>query len=148
MIVILTIIHIFVSFVLILVVLLQTGKRADLAGAFGGGGSQTALGTRGAATFLTKMTTASAIIFMLTCLSLAILSARQKGQESVLDKANVKQEVPVQSAPVVPFSPSGVPQTGAAQTGDKTGQGTQQAPVSQTGTEQEKESSPESKQAP
>ena len=56
----LTLLHVIVSVVLILVVLLQTGKRADLAGAFGGGGSQTAFGARGAATLLSKATTARA----------------------------------------------------------------------------------------
>ena len=60
MVVLLTIIHILVCTVLILTVLLQTGKRADLAGAFGGGGSQTAFGARGAATFLSKATTIGA----------------------------------------------------------------------------------------
>ena len=60
----LVVLHIAVSLVLILVVLLQTGKRADLAGAFGGGGSQTAFGARGAATFLSKATTISAVVFM------------------------------------------------------------------------------------
>ena len=58
----LTILHIGVCVFLILVVLLQTGKSADLAGAFGGGGSQTALGSRGAATLLSKLTTTSAEI--------------------------------------------------------------------------------------
>src|SRR2546428_14091495 len=69
--------HILVSVVLILVVLLQTGKRADLAGAFGGGGSQTAFGARGAATFLSKATAWSAGIFMATSL---ILGARFGGE--------------------------------------------------------------------
>lgn len=74
--VLLTILHVAVSFVLILVVLLQRGKRADLAGAFGGGGSQTAFGTRGAATFLSKATTGSAVLFMITSLGLSIIATR------------------------------------------------------------------------
>lgn len=84
--VILHFVHILVSVVLILVVLLQTGKRADLAGAFGGGGSQTAFGARGAATFLSKATAAAAVIFMLTSLGLAILSSSgEVGSGSALD---------------------------------------------------------------
>jgi preprotein translocase subunit SecG len=69
----LTILHIGVSLFLIFVVLLQSGQAADLAGAFGGGGSQTALGMRGAATLLQKLTTAAAVSFMLTSLALGIV---------------------------------------------------------------------------
>ena len=82
--VLLTFIHIVVCFILIMVVLLQSGKAADLAGAFGGGGSQTALGSRGAATLLTKATTGAAVLFMITSLSLAILASR--GSRSVLEQ--------------------------------------------------------------
>ena len=76
------ILHIIVCLILIFAVLLQSGKAADLAGAFGGGGSQTAFGARGNATLLTKLTTASAIIFMLTSLGLWIISG--KGATSVV----------------------------------------------------------------
>ena len=79
--------HVLVSVFLILVVLLQTGKGADLAGAFGGGGSQTAFGSRGAATVLSRMTTIAAVLFMVTSFSLAIYSAR--GSASVLDETGV-----------------------------------------------------------
>lgn len=82
--------HILVSIILIMVVLLQTGKSADLAGAFGGGGSQTAFGSRGAATFLSKMTTSSAVLFMITSFSLAVYSAR--GTTSVLDVTGVNDQ--------------------------------------------------------
>jgi preprotein translocase subunit SecG len=75
----LTVLHVIVALILILVVLLQTGKRADLAGAFGGGGSQTVFGTRGAATFLSKLTTTAAVLFMLTSLGLSIVSSRGRG---------------------------------------------------------------------
>lgn len=71
--------HIFVCAVLVLVVLLQRGESADLAGAFGGGGSQTAFGPRGATTFLSKLTTISAILFMLTSLGLAVFSVSRQG---------------------------------------------------------------------
>lgn len=63
--------HILVSLVLVLVIMLQSGNAADLAGAFGGAGSQTAFGPRGAATFLSKATTWCAIVFMVTSLSLS-----------------------------------------------------------------------------
>jgi preprotein translocase subunit SecG len=75
-------IHVLVCLILIIAVLLQSGKAADLAGAFGGGGSQTAFGPRGAATLLGKVTTVGAIIFMLTSMGLWILSA--KGEKSVV----------------------------------------------------------------
>jgi preprotein translocase subunit SecG len=75
-------IHVLVCVVLILAVLLQSGKAADLAGAFGGVGSQTAFGPRGAATLLGKVTTIGAILFMLTSMGLWILSA--KGDRSVV----------------------------------------------------------------
>src|SRR5882672_7637278 len=64
--------HVVICAVLIMVVLLQSGEAADLAGAFGGAGSQTAFGPRGAATFLTKATTWCAIMFMLTSMALTM----------------------------------------------------------------------------
>ena len=71
-------VYIFVCFFLILVVLLQQGKGADIAGAFGGGGSQTAFGARGATTLLHKLTTAFFCLFVITSLTLAILQARPR----------------------------------------------------------------------
>jgi preprotein translocase subunit SecG len=94
--VLLTIVHVLVCLFLIVVVLLQSGKAADLAGAFGGMGSQTAFGPRGSATLLSKATTVSAIVFMLTSLSLSILATRVTGGGStVLDSVQ-------QSAPAAP----------------------------------------------
>lgn len=78
MIVFLVIIHIIVSIFLCLVVLVQQGKGADLAGAFGGGGSQTAFGARGATTLLHKLTTAFFILFVITSMTLALLQARPR----------------------------------------------------------------------
>lgn len=72
----LVLLHVIVSFALILIVLLQTGKGASLGAAFGGGSQQTLFGSRGPASFLSKMTTAAAVIFMLTSLSLAVLYSR------------------------------------------------------------------------
>jgi len=90
-------VHIVVSVILILVVLLQTGKRADLAGAFGGGGSQTAFGTRGAATLLSKATTIAAIVFMVTSLWLSLRSTTG-GQPS----GSVLDDSPAPAAPAQP----------------------------------------------
>lgn len=90
-----TIIHVIVCLFLIGVVLLQSGKSADIAAAFGGMGSQTAFGPRSAANALTKATTWAAIIFMLTSFTLAIaaskLSARGGGSGSVLVDTPTKQ---------------------------------------------------------
>src|SRR3954453_11042138 len=78
----LLIVHVIVCLFLIIVVLLQSGKAADLAGAFGGMGSQTAFGPRGSATLLSKATTISAILFMLTSISLSIVATRGAGVSS------------------------------------------------------------------
>src|SRR5580658_3285408 len=80
----LVVIQVIVSLFLIGVVLLQTGKSADLAGAFGGQGSQTAFGPRGAANLLTKVTTYAAIVFMFTSIGLTVLIQRNSGSRSVL----------------------------------------------------------------
>jgi len=72
-------IHVIVCLVLIFAVLLQSGKAADLAGAFGGGGSQTAFGARGQASLLSKVTTGAAVLFMVTSLGLWILSGQESG---------------------------------------------------------------------
>ena len=79
------VVHVIVCFFLIGVVLLQQGRSADLAGAFGGQGSQTAFGPRAAANALTRLTTWSAVLFMCTSLALVILFVRGTGQKSVLD---------------------------------------------------------------
>ena len=112
--VLLTIVHVIVSVFLIMVVLLQTGKRADLAGAFGGGGSQTAFGTRGAATLLSKLTTAAAIGFMITSMSLAILGSRQakQGGGSVLPEDTPPaqtQQVPAPQPTESPVTDPAIP---------------------------------------
>lgn len=72
----LTTLHLIICFFLIIVVLLQSGKAADLAGAFGGMGSQTVFGPRGTATVLSKATTIAAALFMVTSLALSIMSSR------------------------------------------------------------------------
>jgi preprotein translocase subunit SecG len=86
--------HIIVSLFIVGVVLLQQGKSADLAGAFGGQGSQTAFGPRGAANLLTKLTTYSAIIFMLSSIGLTILLSRSTADRSVLSGTKTTQTTP------------------------------------------------------
>ena len=88
------VLHIIVSLFLIGVVLLQQGKSADLAGAFGGQGSQTAFGPRGAANLLTRLTTWSAVIFMLTSIGLTVLLARANTDHSVLAGHPTSQTTP------------------------------------------------------
>jgi preprotein translocase subunit SecG len=81
------VLHVIVCLFLIGVVLLQQGRSADLAGAFGGQGSQTAFGPRAAANVLTRLTTWSAVIFMLTSISLTVLYVRSTGSHSVLQNS-------------------------------------------------------------
>jgi preprotein translocase subunit SecG len=81
------VVHVIVCLFLVGVVLLQQGRSADLAGAFGGQGSQTAFGPRAAANVLTRLTTWSAVIFMFTSISLTVLYVRSSGTHSVLDGA-------------------------------------------------------------
>jgi preprotein translocase subunit SecG len=85
-------VHIVVCMLLIVVVLLQSGKSADLAGAFGGYGSQSTFGPRGTATILSKMTTILAIMFMVLTLLLMIVASKKSGTRSVLGPDAVKQE--------------------------------------------------------
>ena len=91
---ILVILHVIVSLFLIGIVLLQQGKSADLAGAFGGQGSQTAFGPRGAANLLTKLTTWSAVIFMLSSIGLTVMLSRSSGDHSVLSGVKTTQSTP------------------------------------------------------
>ncbi len=93
--------HVLVCFVLIIVIMLQSGSAADLAGAFGGAGSQTAFGPRGAANFLSKATTWCAIVFMLTSLTLFIKRAPTEaaGVSSVLEETQKAAPVPPKTTP-------------------------------------------------
>ncbi len=98
----LSILHLLITVGLILIVLLQSGKGADIGAVFGGGSSQTVFGGRGAATFLSKVTSALAILFMLTSLTLTIL-ASQRGSSSVIGEGPA---TPAQSAPREGGAPS------------------------------------------
>ena len=77
-------IHIIVSLMLVGIILLQQGSSADLAGAFGGQGSQTAFGPRKAASMLTRLTAWGAAVFMVTSLALTVMLSRSSGEHSVL----------------------------------------------------------------
>jgi len=101
MIALITVIHVFVCLFLITVVLLQSGKSGDIAAAFGGMGSQTAFGPRGAATVLTRATTWCAIIFMVTSITLSVMGTRRNGPASVLqnEKSSQTQGQPAKPAP-------------------------------------------------
>lgn len=81
----LIVIHVVVCIALIMIVLLQTGKGADMGAAFGGGSSQTLFGSTGASTFLSKATTVAAIVFMLTSLTLAYMSGGKVTKSVVTD---------------------------------------------------------------
>src|SRR5277367_2083499 len=97
-------IHIVVCLFLIVVILLQSGKAADLAGAFGGMGSQTAFGPRGSATLLSRVTTVSTIVFMLTSISLSIIATRSAGIGSgtALQRHAAKTSAPAVPTPAAP----------------------------------------------
>src|SRR5215472_5824545 len=104
------IVHVLVCLFLVVVVLLQSGKAADLAGAFGGMGSQTAFGPRGSATLLSKATTISFVIFIVTSMALSILATKNAGLgTTVLEDQSKPAPVRTQQAPAVP-----VPGTPAA----------------------------------
>jgi len=111
MIILITLIHIFVCFFLIIVVLLQSGKSGDIAAAFGGMGSQTAFGPRGAATALSRATTWSAIIFMVTSITLSVYASRRSGPKSVLQGVQSSQpKSQPANRPAQPASPAQQPQ--------------------------------------
>ena len=103
-----TVIHIIVCVALIMIVLLQTGKGADMGAAFGGGSSQTLFGSTGASSFLGKATTAAAILFMLTSLILAYMSGDNSSKSIVMDApAPIEQTLPAsETAAEAPAPPT------------------------------------------
>src|SRR6267154_919288 len=108
MITLITLVHIVVCFFIIIVVLLQSGKSGDISAAFGGQGSQTAFGPRGAASALSKATTWSAVAFMLTSITLSVYAARRGGPTSVLQ--GLKSQ-PVKAQPAPAQTPAAPPPT-------------------------------------
>ena len=107
-----SIIHILVCVFLILIVLLQTGKGADIGAAFGGGSSQTLFGSAGPGGFLTKITTGVAIIFMITSIGLAYFSSHRTGA-SIMKETRGKKTAPAalptpveKGTPIAPAQPA------------------------------------------
>ena len=103
--------YIVICFFLILVVLVQQGKGADIAGAFGGGGTQTAFGARGATTVLHKLTTGAFIGFVLIAMTLTIFGARPKSSsimKTYSEKAGAAKTAPAAAvpAPAAPAAPA------------------------------------------
>ena len=92
-------IHIFVCFFIIIVVLLQSGKSGDISAAFGGQGSQTAFGPRGAASALSKATTWSAVAFMVTSITLSVYASRRTNAAPSVLQGLKSQPVKTQPAP-------------------------------------------------
>ena len=95
----LIIIHVIVSIALIMIILLQTGKGADMGAAFGGGGSQTLFGSTGSSTFLGKLTTVAAVVFMLTSLVLAYMSGHRAPSSIMM---NQKPPIEQKAIPIAP----------------------------------------------
>jgi preprotein translocase subunit SecG len=136
---IITFVHIVTCFILIIAVLLQSGKAADLAGAFGGGGSQTAFGPRGTASLLSKITTICAVLFMVTSLGLWMLSA--EGTKSVVSgEQPLKKEAAAETTPTKKET-----QTPAASTQKEEGASAQEVKTKEHKTEAPKSETPPKK---
>ena len=141
------VLHVLVCIILILVVLLQSGKGADLAGAFGGSATQTAFGSRGPASFLSKLTTVSAIIFMITCLTLSVLGTKRTAK-SILETTPAAT-VPAPKAPAVePQAPPPTPDQIKKVQEEIEAKQKQQPPASAPATKAPAEKPPEPKKEP
>src|ERR1700733_1416207 len=96
--------HVMVCIILVIVIMLQSGNAADLAGAFGGAGSQTAFGPRGAATFLSKATTWCAIVFMMTSLTLSV--KRTPADVAAVGGRSILEQTSKTAPPAKPGTPA------------------------------------------
>ena len=109
------IVHFIVCAILILVVLLQTGKGADLASAFGGASSQTFFGSRGTATVLSKVTIWSAILFLITSLSISLVT---KSKPTTILEDVTEEEMMEEEAPQLPGATETAPSEGMGPSGE------------------------------
>jgi len=111
----LSLLHVVIASGLILIVLLQGGKGADIGAAFGGGSSQTVFGGRGAATFLSKATTVLAVLFMVMSIALTLLASQRGGTTMVpADQPKPASSAPAAPAPTAPATQSPAPAAPAA----------------------------------
>jgi preprotein translocase subunit SecG len=101
----LTIVHVFMCFAIIAIVLLQSGKGADIGSAFGGAGSQAVFGSMGTPTLLGKITTVVAIVFTLTSFSLALLGG-ERASSIIREPATAAPSAPAPSTPPTPPAPA------------------------------------------
>jgi preprotein translocase subunit SecG len=109
--IVITMLHVAVSIFMIAVVLLQSGKGAEMGASFGSSGSQSVFGAGGGSTFLSKMTTGAAVIFMLSSLTLAYISGNPSSSSIMKGKSRPAAAAPAQKAPVAPAqgAPAAVP---------------------------------------
>jgi preprotein translocase subunit SecG len=98
-----TVLHVLVCVILIVVVLLQRGKGAEIGAVFGGGASSTVFGSRGAGNFFTRLTTGAAIVFMATSLVLSYLDTQRSGESLLEEEAPAAQEDAAPSEPPTGF---------------------------------------------
>jgi len=114
-----TVVHVLVCLILIVVVLLQRGKGAEIGAVFGGGASSTVFGSRGAGNFFTRLTTGAAIVFMATSLVLSYLDTRHAGESLLGEETPAAEEgAPPAEAPSgfseVPAAPAPTPESAPA----------------------------------
>ena len=122
--VLLVILYVLVCLFLIMVVLLQQGKGADLAGAFGGGGSQTSFGPRGNTNIMHRMTTGAFVLFVVLCLALAILSGKQRSSvmENMAPAAPVETSQPAMEPAAEEPAPAAETEAGTAADDEEPGE--------------------------
>ena len=102
MLTVIAVIHLIVAIALILIVLLQTGRGSEIGAAFGGGSSQTLFGSSGSSSFMTKLTTAAVVIFMLTSLSLAYFYGHKESSVRKMAPAQSGENVPAKNSAPIP----------------------------------------------